>query len=144
MCDPIYATITPAAPPIKLNNTLGENLAHDPPVPRSQRHAHRHICAPHCAARQQQVRYVGACRKQHHAGENHEHAQTRPGLLLQPLNAATGRRKNHVLSGDLCRAAMLGISGPRIHPLPQSSRKFRLQGDRVDPRTDSAQCVKPV
>jgi hypothetical protein len=96
-------------------------------------------------AREQQVRYVGACGEQHHAGEKHEHAQTGPGLVLQPLNAATRRRKNHVLPGDLYRALspapiiLAEVRASRTHRRPlRTTTGFE---DREDHRNLSTSAV---
>ena len=90
-------------------HALGKDLANEPAACRSEGDAHSNIRAPRGAAREQQIGNVGACNEQNDRGENHEQAQARARLLLQPLNAAAGRRENHVLAGNQCRSAMIGV-----------------------------------
>ena len=95
-------------------------------------------------ASQQQVGDICAGNQQNEGGEDHEHLESEPGLLLEALDAAAGGNDDYVLLGDHRRSTVIGVDRTRVKPVAESLRQFGLKRTDVCAGTHPPDRVEPV
>ena len=131
------------APEQRQENAFGDDLTNQPAAWRAQGHANGRLKARGGAARQQQVRNVGASDQQHQAGNDHQQVKTFRAVVLEVGDPAFGGRNHDVLLVDpravLGREVRLGAQ-----PVLELCGDLRLNARRIGPGLQSANDEEPV
>ena len=141
---PAKATPSPARPPEnRQEHAFCDDLPNQPAAWRAQGHANGRLKACGGAARQQQVRNVGAGDQQHQAGNDHQQVQTFRAVLLEVGGPALGGRNHDVLLLDL-RAVLGREVRLGAQPVLELCGDLRLNARRIRPRLQAPDDVEPV
>jgi hypothetical protein len=115
------------------NQAFHQQLPHQPPPARTQRHANGKLAPPRHRPHQHQIGNVGARQQQHQARDRHQHRQQQREKLIRAKRAAPQRRHRYAVVPSMFLPIILHL------PLQQRRhfllRPLRLQSGFNRPST---------